>query len=349
MLSLKTIKNTNTKFKQIYKDAFEYGFSSQETETKYYSQIHKINKVLSSSHSSKISQCYLSIDVNDVLHKNNDYFKTSNVEFINNYRNKETINTFDTFWYLTEAMEKGNTISISVSLDNYIFCEEQKEYVTHSILMILHPIKNKKSKHISYNMFWFNSHGGALKYTNFHYKKLSSTRSKKKLLKEPIDFIIAKQFVKSFTQFTQKNKIKNQTIHYETDYQHNYLCANLQLFDNHGCCFIYPILLNLILHTNYDKYFVNEQNDNIKLESTVSSLLEEKNIELLVYQCLAQIDNRLDKDIITYYETKKDEVLDDKIEKHLDKYKEKFIKKVLVKTMRYIKHTHWSIALFNKK
>ena len=70
MLSLKNIKNANTQFKQIYKDAFEYGFSSQETETKYYSQIHKINKVLSPSHSSKISQCYLSIDVNHEINFN---------------------------------------------------------------------------------------------------------------------------------------------------------------------------------------------------------------------------------------------------------------------------------------
>ena len=27
-------------------------------------------------------------------------------------------------------MEKGNTVSISVSLENYICCEEQKDYVT---------------------------------------------------------------------------------------------------------------------------------------------------------------------------------------------------------------------------
>ena len=87
----------------------------------------------------------------------------------------------------------------------------------------------------------------------------------------------------------------------------------------------------------------------MKAESTVCSLLEEKNVELLVYKCLAQIDERLNKHIITYYDTKQDEVLDDAIDKHLDKYKEKFIKKVLVKTIGYIKHTHWSIALFNKR
>ena len=349
MLSFKTIKNTNTPFKKIYKDAFDYGFSSEDTEKKYYSQMYKINNVLSPTFNSKISQCYLYIDVNSILHKNTEYFKTSNVEFIKKYKKKETVYTFDTFWYLTEEMEKGNTVSISVSLENYIYCEEQKDYVTHSIIIILHPTKNTKSKHIDYNMFWFNSHGGALKYTNFHYKKLSSTRVIKKLLNEPIDFIIAKQFVESFTQFTQKNKIKNQTIHYETNYQHNYLCANLQFSDNHGCCFIFPILINLILHTNYNKYFINEHDNNVKAESTVCSLLEEKNVELLVYQCLAQIDERLNKHIITYYNTKQDEVLDDEIDKHLDKYKEKFIKKVLVKTIGYIKHTHWSIALFNKR
>ena len=54
-------------------------------------------------------------------------------------------------------------------------------------------------------------------------------------------------------------------------------------------------------------------------------MLEEKNVELLVYQCLAQIDERLNKHIITYYDTKQDEVLDDEIDKHLDKYKEKFM------------------------
>lgn len=350
MLSFQNFKTTKTTFKKIYKNAYDYGFSSEDTEKKYYSQIHKINRVLKPYYHTSISQSYLCIDVNEVLYnKCNEYFKESNVEFVKTYRKKDTLFVHNLFWYITELMDSNETISISISLNNYIYDEDEKEYSTHSVLMILHPSTNNTSKKKDYNMFWLNSHGGALKYTDFHYKKLSSTRVIKKQFTSPIDFMIAKQFVSSFQQFTQKNKIKHQTIHYETDYQHNYLCANLQYSDNHGCCFIFPILFNLILHTNYNKYFINDYKDQVKSKSTVASLLEEKNIELFVYQCLAQIDNRLHQPILTYYETKEDEVLDDKIEEHLDHYKEKFIKNVLIKTMGFIKQTYWSIASFNKK
>ena len=39
MLSFKTIKKYQHPFKKIYKDAFDYGFSSPNTEKKYYSQM----------------------------------------------------------------------------------------------------------------------------------------------------------------------------------------------------------------------------------------------------------------------------------------------------------------------
>ena len=349
MLTFNNIKNKNTKFPTIYNSSYKYGFSSQEVNKKYYYQINKINKVLSPINNYKIYQGYLSINVDDILYKKDNYFKNINVDFIDKESNKEYVFTQDLFSYISQQMEQRKTISINVGLNNYIYDKQEKSYSTHSILIILHPIKNKKSKHINYNMFWFNSHGRSLYYTNFHIKQLSSKRFKKVNLSKPIDFIIAERFVESFNTFKTKNKIKNQTIHYEPNDKHNYLGLNLQLYDNHGCCFIFPILFNLILHTNYNKYFINTHNDNIKMESTVCSLLEEKNVELFVYHCLGEIDDRIHNPIIQYYKTKDEYKLDEDLDSHLDKYKEKIIKKVLIKTMGFIKQSYWSIALFNIK
>ena len=350
MLSFQHFKNKNTIFNKLYDDAYEYGFSSEDTEKKYYSQIHKINRVLKPVSHNSISQCYMFIDVNKVLYtNNNDYFDNINVEYIETSTNKDIVFTYNLFWYISEAMERNETISIGVSLNNYLYDEDEKEYSIHSVIILLHPSKTNTSKKKDYNMFWINSHGGALNYTNFHYKKLSSKRKIKKQFYKPIDYIIAEQLTSSFKKFTEKYRIKNLNINYKADNEHNYLTGNLQYYDTRGCCFIYPILFNLILHTNFNKYFINEHLNKVKAESTASSLLEEKNIELFVYQCLSQIDNRISKYIIEYYETNDDEKLDDNIEYHLNKYKEKLIKNVLIKTMGFIKQTYWSVALFNLK
>ncbi len=342
MLSFQNFKKRQP-FTTIYDDAFSYGLSSDDTEKEYYSQISKIGNLLNCGQSKKIVQSYLDVEMDEVLHKNaSKYMDSIEIEYIQD----NIVYTQDMFSYISDNMEDNKVISLSVTLENYIYDEETSNFITHSVLMILHPSKKSKNKK-EYNLFYFNSHGGAQHYTNYNYKKLSSTRKKKIKFTKSIDFIFVNEFVKSFNRSLNKYSITNQSIQYNETESHNYLGTNLQIYDNHGCCFIFPILLNLILHTNYSKYFINECESSKTpcINSTVCSLLEEKNPELFVYQALSLMDKRFNKHIVSYYRNKEFDMedLEEAVDNHLDVYKNKFVKRVLTQTIGFIKQPYWQL------
>ena len=343
MLSFQNFNKRQT-FATICEAAFSYGFSSEDTDTPYYSQISRIGGVFNSSQSTKITQSYLAVDMNEVLHKNTSkYLDSIEVDCVED----NDVYTQDLFSYISDNMEDDNVISLSVSLENYIYDEETSDFVTHSVLMVLHPSRKNSKNKKDYNLFCFNSHGGAQHYTNFHYKKLSSTRKKKIKFTKPIDFILANEFVRSFNRSLNKYSITGQSIHYSETDSHNYLGTNLQSYDNHGCCFIFPILLNLVLHTNYNKYFINEcESSNTPcINSTACSLLEEGNPELFVYQALSLIDKRFNKHIVSYYKNKDFDMedLEEAVDNHLDVYKNRFVKRILTRTIGFIKQPYWQL------
>ena len=369
--NLRDIKQKQTTFKSIFKDAFTYGFSSQDAYTPYYKQIHRLNKYTAIERTTTISQCYLSIDMNKFLYKSQSkmkqYIENQNVEFLEN----EQVYSQPVYDYISECMDKNHTITITVSLENYIYDKEENTHVTHSTLIVLHPVSTKPSKKTAstqYNMFYINSHGGSLFYTNFHEKLICrQTRIKKTTFKLPIDFILTQCFVKTINK-NNKDYGLNTRINYNLSDNHNYLKLNLQSYDNYGCCFIFPILFNLIIHTNYNKYFINKNKRySIIVEQTVDQMLENKNIDLLVYHSLAQIDDRINHYLAKYYSdikkqtylrkkqiktrsNKRDmmdiedvcEELYDSIDNHLDNHKHRFIKSTLTKTMMFIKQ-NWKI------
>lgn len=329
--NLHNIVPKKTTFKKIFKHAYRYGFSSQYCDTPYYQQIEQFNRYTSIERNTVISQCYVSFDMNDILYmtpsKQIKQMMSKQVEFIEN----GTLFVQPMCDYLSERMSKRETISITMSYENYLFDVEEQTHVTHSAFIILHPSRShcrsyshsryrslKKNAKNNYDMFYVNSHGNAMYYTNFHIKSQSIRNNdasslnmrvtlSKTTYKTPIDFIVTNLLMKTLNKY-HKDYDVNTYVHYDTTHKYNYLGINLQSHDNHGVCFIFPILFNVILHTNYNKYFIKEyktiSNNKTRkyfMQQTVQQLLETKNITLFVYHALAEIEPKINDYLAKYY------------------------------------------------
>jgi len=368
MINLQNINTPRTTFTAILKDAYDYGLSSQDSDTPYYKQIYELNKYTAIEKNVHISQCYMSVDINKLLYTSRAnksvYFENQPVEFLEN----DEVYCQSALDYISNCMERGDVITITLSLENYIYDHDTETQVTHSTLIILHPV-SKKGHHCSeYNMFYINSHGGSLFYTDYHEKPIGKNhnRIKKTKFDNPIDFIINQSFVNTLNEYNQYYNLKTRLC-YDLSPQHNYLGINLQVYDNYGSCFIYPILFNILIHTNYSKYFINKSNTySIIVEKTVECLLESKNIDLFVYHAIAHIDNRINHYLAAYYSdignpvNRKNnkntrskcssvinieeiqEKLYNNIDNHLDIRTHRFVKATLIKTIGFIKQD-WSL------
>lgn len=387
--NLRDIKTQRTPFKKLFKEAFQYGFSSQDSDTPYYKQIQQLNQYTAAEKFTTISQCYMAVDINKMLYmsptKMMKYIEKRDVEFLEN----NTVYFQPLCAYISDCMERKHVVSITLSFENYIYDETENTQVTHSALIILYPVSRKRcssSKKKQYDMFYINSHGGALFHTDFHEKPVlvkqskhnmqhtqTSVKIKKTTFDKPIDFIVTNMFVKTLNRYNKSYGV-NARVNYDLSSQHNYLGINLQYHDNHGACFIFPILFNLILHTNYNKYFISKSNTySIIVEKTVECLLESKQIDLLVYHSLAQIDDRINRYLEKYYMNMRKmerinkrqiktracirnaldvedikEELYDCIDDHLDVYTHRFVKATLTKTMQFIKQdwTRYQTEMF---
>ena len=281
MLSLKNIKNTPTTFEKLYTDAFDYGFSSNDTESEFCFQSHKISRVLDKK--SKILQCNLTIDFNSVLYGRKYSLNKLEVDYMEDevVRKKTTTSAYSSNFndYVSDAMDENKIVAVSLDVENYSYCTEEKEYSSHAILMILLPTKQNSSKKKHYKAVCFNSHGGALELTVTHSKKVKGG-FKETSLAEPLDFIIVKKLISSFEMYCNKNKITNKTIAYDTTNAHNYQGVNLQVYDDHGCCFIYPILFSLV-------FYLQAKPTRKKNTSSSIAMIENVEIDLFVYKCLA--------------------------------------------------------------
>lgn len=225
--SLHKIKNKQTSFASIFKDTFQYGFSSQDTNAHYYKQIHRLNQYTALEKSVNISQCYMSVDLNKLLYKSpankTRYMGQQQVEFLEN----DEVYSQSALDYISECMENGDVITITLSLENYIYDKDENTQVTHSTLLILRPITKKGTPTPSYNMFYINSHGGSLFYTNFHEKPIGNTGKQKTTFDMSIDLIVNNTFVNSLNKYNKEFGLKTKVL-YDLTRKHNYLGINLQ-------------------------------------------------------------------------------------------------------------------------
>jgi hypothetical protein len=174
--------------------------------------------------------------------------------------------TIDFIYHLNDLMNNNKLIYLFINFDGYgVDEDEMGHYACHSVCGIFIPM----GKGI-YKFNYINSHGDAMKTTDYLEHRLSSTRVKKIKFKEPVDVILMRSFIK----FINKNIETHNHIIYKGNELDTYYGVNLQSGDDHGICFVIPFLLYYYLGNNYYKPF-DKTND---LFSSASKLLKENRV-----------------------------------------------------------------------
>ncbi len=142
-------------------------------------------------------------------------------------------------------MEHKKIIFFQMGVPDYMTSEMPKKrvYNAHALCIIMIPRKG------SYDCYYINSHGHTIDTQDYYEFILSRKRSRKMKLNEPADVVFMKALV---AHINTKSDIK---MNYDGTSKHTYRGANLQAGDNHGVCFIFP----LIIWYQFGNYYTKRQ------------------------------------------------------------------------------------------
>ena len=197
-----------------------------------------------------VSLLYFSADLVDFMHcverreGLNDYFAnltTSRYTYENKFEFHEEM-MIENILYL---MEHRKIIFFQMGVPDYLTSEttKKKVYNAHALCIIMIPRKD------TYDCFYINSHGHTIDTQDYYEFIMSKKRSRKIKLSEPVDVVFMKALV---AHINNKSDIK---VNYDGTSKYTYRGANLQAGDNHGVCFIYP----LIIWYNFGKFYTKSQ------------------------------------------------------------------------------------------
>jgi len=198
-----------------------------------------------------VSLLYFSADLVDFMHCMerseglNDYFTsltTSRYTYEKNAFEFHQEMMIENILYL---IENQKIIFFQMGVPDYMTSQMPKKrvYDAHALCIIMIPSKS------GYECFYINSHGHTIDTQDYYEFILSRKRSRKMKLSEPADVVFMKALV---AHINLKSDIK---VKYDGTSKHTYRGANLQAGDNHGVCFIYP----LIIWYYFGKYYTKSQ------------------------------------------------------------------------------------------
>ena len=142
-------------------------------------------------------------------------------------------------------MDNQKIIFFQMGVPDYLTSETptKRVYDAHALCIIMIPREG------SYDCFYINSHGHTIDTQDYYEFIMSKKRSRKIKLTEPADVVFMKALV---AHINTKGDIK---VNYDGTSKYTYRGANLQAGDNHGVCFIYP----LIIWYNFGKFYTKSQ------------------------------------------------------------------------------------------
>jgi len=161
-------------------------------------------------------------------------------------------------------MEHKKIIFFQMGVPDYLVAESTKKkfYCAHGLCIIMIPRKT------SYDCYYINPHGNNIKTQNFYEFIMSKKRSRKIKFTEPADVVFMKALV---AHINTKSDVK---VNYDGSSKHTYRGANLQAGDEHGVCFIYPLIVWYYFGRYYTKtQILNTEFGKIQI-ATGKSLME---------------------------------------------------------------------------
>jgi hypothetical protein len=269
MKTLQQFIGKKNKISYILRKADKLGFTEMDSDTNVFKTLMLVkDECFEKKVQNKLEYLSINLDFRDFM-----YFMANEKKMLNWFQGLECqmtysdldVYTFDFIEHLNELMDDKKLIYLFINLDGYGVEEEEiGHYSCHGVSGIFVPLGNGK-----YKFNYINSHGEAMKTTDYLEHRYSSTRVKKIKFKEPVDVILMRSFIKFIN-------INNDSIdiYYRGNELDTYYGVNLQSGDDHGICFMIPFILYYYLGNNYYKPF-DEDND---IFSSASKLLKENRV-----------------------------------------------------------------------
>ena len=235
-----TKKNSHTKFSSIFKKAWRLGFNKYEiVDNKAQILYRVIQKECFPNANIELLNISLNfMDIIPMIHKKrfHDFINELECLHYSLEDNKWVCWQQHLLSKMEECIEENKTIFIMFDIANYIM--HDNEYSTHSTSLIIH---NKK-------VYYINSHGENMQYVDEYVNITKRSKRKSKVqFNKPIDIIFVKRFIQCLNRklsINMKFKENNKNV---------YKGPCLQAEDNHGVCFIFPVVLWLNFGINYEK------------------------------------------------------------------------------------------------
>lgn len=164
--------------------------------------------------------------------------------------NKQEGDFMDTLNYFTK---QNKVVMVYTDFYNYLVDEEYRDkkegliqHMCHSTLSIYYPYQGQ------YNIYHFNSHGGATHAAAWQYAKyITRRRTRTCRLNMPLDYYVLTKFVTCLNEHVTS---KHTYYNYKNTNEFNYMGPNLQQGDKNGICFVFPFLICCNILKNYNTH-----------------------------------------------------------------------------------------------
>lgn len=335
MKTLQQFIGKKNKISYILRKADKLGFTELDSDTDVFKTLMLVkDECFEKKVQKKLEYLSINLDFRDFM-----YFMTDEKKMLSWFQGLECqmthldfdVYTFDFIEHLNELMDKKKLIYLFINFDGYgVEEEELGHYSCHGVSGIFVPMGNGK-----YKFNYINSHGEAMKTTNYLEHRYSSTRVKKLNFKEPVDVILMRSFIK----FININNTSN-TVYYRGNELDTYYGVNLQSGDDHGICFMIPFILYYYLGNNYYKPF-DENND---IFSSASKLLKENRVMDFVHYSFIEFNPEFKSIMINNIWIKERLAL---LEKCLQKSGYRFVKNITNTFVSFIGQSYFQKKIIN--
>ena len=282
MKQLPSFFQTKNRIAYTLKKAQKYGMYSME----YENYTHKACRLLNGD----ICLLQAKLEFNKIIPNINKFDYSSLICGFYNQKLKYEEEYLHT--KIMEEMQQRRVIFIVINIYNY-FLDIDNDGIHHCTCLIMYP-KNKSE----YDCMYINSHGQDMLLTNFYELRISRKRKKTYHFEEPVDILLIKNYLQELQTCIYEYDL-NVKINYNGTKKHNYYGANLQIGDNYGICFSFPLYIWYYLTTYYmdsrtsilirhgQKQFRQKQ---IAI-SSVKEMLQKKQLIFFVYTCFMDMED----------------------------------------------------------
>ena len=280
----------NISFTQMFKKADKFDFYS----TDHYSYTLKACAKLNENPNIIVAQtCF---DLENYIRDLHDEKDIDFSDVVGGFYN-ERMELLDDFIesIISEHMSLGKIIIIFCDFENYsIDIDNKNEGDHHSTCLIFHPTDNN-----NYDAFYINSHGHEILDDTFYDLRISRSRTRRYQFEKAVNLIFIDSFIYYMQNFHKKCK-----IFYDDDIMHNYLGSNLQIGDNYGICFAFPLVIALYIINYYETervMFATTGGVYVKRKLTlppVKKMLYDRNLTKFVPICFIDFSEHLKNSVI---------------------------------------------------